>query len=380
VIDATPAWPVLHDAQRAVLVEMIVHGPQPRVELARRLGLSRNSLSRLTRELLDLGFIEEGDSQPRATRGRPPELVNIRKDAAHFLGIKLTGDALYAVVTNLESEVVESSETSLHELDVTSVLSLITTTASDMLRDVERPAAIGVCLAGDVEDLGGTQLIVGSTFLGWDAPVPLARLVAQSTGLPATVSNDVEALTAAHHWFGAGVGRESLVLVAVGAGVGAGIVVGDQLHRGAHARQGKIGHIIVPATSSRRCALGHLGCADALVTMPGIAASAGLGAGQYEVALSRARVGDAQALSAFQDAATALGAIVAQYVNVLDPAKVIITGEGVDMVEFARDRFELALADRLDPRAARSVEIEFQSFRFADYAWGAAITAIRARV
>lgn len=374
------AWPALHDAQRAVLIEMIVNGSQPRVELARTLGLSRTSLTRLTKELIDLGFIEEGGSQMSASRGRPRELMNVVKDSAHFFGVKLTGDALYAVVTNLGSEVVDSREIPLVDRDVASVVELLGLTADAMLADHFRPGAIGVCLAGDVETIEGDEYIIGSAFLGWDDPVPLARLVSHATGLPATVANDVQALTAAHHWFGVGVGKSPLVVLAVGAGSGTGIVVGDDLVSGAHARQGKIGHIIVDAEGERRCTLGHRGCAGALVTMPGIAANAGAERHEYATVLERARAGDAGALLAFRDAATALGAIVAQFVNVIDPEKVIITGEGIDMVEFARDRFEQSYADRLDARAARDVEIDVHPFQFSHYAWGAAITAIRARV
>lgn len=380
MIDAVSPWPALHEAQRAVLGELIVHGAQPRVELARKLDLSRTSLTRITRELVDLGFVEEGESIQRASRGRPPELVGVRKDSAHFVGIKLTGDALYAALTNLGAEVLADREVALGQRDVASVVELIASTAEDLLRGADRPGAIGVCLAGDVELIEGTPFIVGSSFLGWEDPVPLARLVGRATGLPVTVSNDVQALTAAHHWFGVGVGRRSLVVLAVGAGIGTGLVVDDEAVIGAHGRQGKIGHLIIDAEGERRCSLGHRGCADALVTMPGIALNAGAERSAYQEVLVAARTGDPTALVAFRDAATALGAIVAQFVNVLDPEKVIVTGEGIDMVDLAPGRFEESYAERLDPRAARDVEIEVHRFRFGHYAWGAAITAIRDRL
>lgn len=373
-----PAWPELHEAQRAVLVEMIVHGSSPRAELARTLGLSRASLTRLTRELMAFGFIEEDGSTRPSARGRPPAPVDIRKDAAHFVGVKLTGEALYAVVTNLASEVIADREVPIVDRGVEAVVRLIAGTADDLLAGSARPGAIGVCLAGEVEQIDGERQVVDSYFLGWQGTVPLAGMVAEATGLPTTVSNDVQALTAAHHWFGGGVGRRSLVVIGVGAGIGAGLVVADRLVEGAHDRQGKIGHIIVDAPGEVRCSRGHRGCANELVTMRGIVANAG--AADYPAVLAAARSGDAVALRAFEGAATALGAVVAQYANVLAPEKVIVTGEGIDMIEFARPAFDAALADRLDPRATPTLELEFPSFRFADYAWGAAITAIRDRV
>lgn len=371
------AWPELHDAQRAVLAALIAGGSQPRADIARALALSRTSLTRITRELIELGFVTVGETSRRPTRGRPVELIDLVPASAHFVGVKLTGDALYAVVTDLASQVVASKETDLAERDAASVVALISRTAHELLNGLDRPSAIGVCLAGDVELVDGDQCIVDSAFLGWEGPVPLARLIAEASGLPATVSNDVNALTAAHHWFGAGVGTRSLVVVGVGAGIGTGIVIENRLVTGAHGRQGKIGHIFVPARGTRRCALGHTGCANALVTMPGIAENAGHTLKEYPAVLAAARAGDPDALLAFEEASTALGAIVAHFINVLDPEKVVVTGEGIDMVELAPARLRAALADRLDPRASREVPVDVQPFAFDQYAWGAAITAIR---
>ena len=370
-------WPTLYQAQRAVLLEMLIHGPQPRVDLARTLGLSPPSLTRLARDLVEFGFLEEGHSQPRNVRGRPPEPLAILPDSAHFLGIELTGRALYAVVTNLSSHVVATREHILSSRKVEDVVALIADVAGDMLRDFARPAAIGVCLAGDVEQQAGRTMVVGSSFLHWSDPVPLGELVGGATGLPTSITNDVQALTAAHHWFGAGVGCRSLVVIAIGAGIGAGIVVADEIVNGAHSRQGKIGHVIADVRGTRTCQFGHAGCADAFVTMRGVAMDAGLGPDDYERAVALAREGDERAQMAFRDAATALGAVIAQFVNVIDPDKVIVTGEGIDMAELARDDLDRAVADRLDPRAARPPNIDVQGFVFEHYAWGAAITALR---
>jgi DNA-binding MarR family transcriptional regulator len=62
------AWPDLHDAQRTVLLELLINGSTSRAELARRTGLSRTSLTRLTRDLVELGFVTEGETN--APNGR----------------------------------------------------------------------------------------------------------------------------------------------------------------------------------------------------------------------------------------------------------------------------------------------------------------------
>ncbi|RYV51947.1 ROK family transcriptional regulator [Pengzhenrongella frigida] len=374
---ADQPWLGLNEGERAVVAELIGGGSQPRVQLARKLGLSRTSLTRITRELIDLKLVTESDRQQRAARGRPPEIIDLRVDAAHVVGVKLTGDDLYAVVTGLDSWVIANTHVTLTDRSVDGVVDLIASTADDLLRGRERPSAIGVCLAGDVDGVGADSEIVGSTFPGWAARVPMARMVSERTGLPATVTNDVTALATAHHWFGGGTGPKSLVVIVIGDGAGVGLVLDDRVVIGAHARQGKIGHLLVEAQGELRCPSGHRGCAETLVTMPGIAENAGMAPQDYPEVLARAREGEPRALSAFRDAASALGAIVAQFVNVLDPEKVIVTGEGTDLLELARPTFDAALRDRLDRRASHELALSVDPFHFGQYAEGAGITALR---
>lgn len=365
-------WPQLHDAQRRVLREVIIHGSQPRVELARTVGLSRTSLTRLAREMVDFGFLLEGETQRTPGRGRPRELLHLRPEAAHFLGIKLTGDHLYAVVTDLAAAVVDEHTEALTSTAVEDVADRIAAVAAQMLEGRVLAAAIGVCLAGTVRDRNGDQFVEGSRFLGWDS-VPLRRMLEQRTALPVTVTNDVVALTGAHHWFGAGVGASSIVLFGVGAGIGSGIVALDEVVRGAHGRAGRVGHARLDV-NGMPCALGHTSCVHGFVTIPAIEHNSGL---PYEEALDAAAVGERLAVRAFSLAARALGIVIAEAVNAVDPEKVLVTGEGADMVDLAGDAMRAGMAEYLEHVDVDSVVVERPEFRFAHYARGAAIAAMR---
>ena len=365
----------MYDGQRRVLRDLIVHGGHSRVEIARRLDVSRASLSRIARELIDLGFVTEGELQYSTTRGRPSELVHIRRDAAHFAGIKLTGTDLYAVVTDLGATVVAAHDEPLRSTEPADVADQIAQVASRMLADVPLAGALGVCLAGDVLDRDGLQLVERSTFLGWSS-TPLRALVGSRVGVPVTVSNDVVALTAGHHWFGAGVGAETLVVYGLGAGIGAGLVVQDEVHIGAHGHSGHVGHSRMDARG-RPCELGHVDCIHSFVTMGSICFNAGAEESDYPAVLARARSGEPVALRAFELAAEALGIAVATTVNTVDPEKVLITGEGVDMVALAPARLRAGLDAELEQVDSTSVVIEMPAFSFSDYARGAAVSAMR---
>ena len=365
-------WPDLHDAQRTVLLELLIHGSTSRAELARRTGLSRTSLTRLTRNLVELGFVTEGATNAPNGRGRPSEILNLESASANFAGIKLTGEALYAVVTDLHANVVAIEEQPLVSRSVPDVVDQIAGIVARFRQTHPRLTSVGVCLAGDVEQVRGTSVVIGSHFLGWD-DVPLASLVEAQTGLPVAISNDVQALTAAHHWFGAGVGRSSLVLIGLGAGIGAAIVVNDELVGGSHGHPGKVGHL--PARhGGPLCSRGHAGCVSAYVTIPAMLQRAG--ETTIERVFERAAAGDRVAQGVIDDAGYALGVVMAQLMNVIDPEKVIVTGEGLAVARAGHSAMDAAITERLDLAAERS-EVEVVDFAFADYAWAAAISAIR---
>jgi predicted NBD/HSP70 family sugar kinase len=366
------AWPELHEAQRAVLLDVLIHGSRSRADLARRTGLSRATLSRISRDLVELGLVSEGDAAPPTGRGRPSEILRVRSGAARFVGIKLTGDALYAVLSDLDAQVLETMEVHLESQIVDDVVQLIATTVDSFMQRHDRVVAVGVCLAGDVEEIDGRSVLVDSNFLGWDN-VPLVDLVHAATGLPTAVANDVQALTVAHHWFGAGLGCHSMVLIGFGAGIGSGIVANDELVGGSRGHSGKISHTLV-GLSGAVCERGHQGCASAFVTIPAILRNSG--AADFETTLERFRGGEARAATAVGWAATALGEVVAQLINVVDPERVIITGEGLSIARLARGSFDSGVTNRLDP-ASEPSPIVLQDFDFSDYAWAAAIGAIR---
>jgi len=354
------------------VLEVLIHGSRSRADLSRRLGLSRTSLSRLSRELVDLGIVVEGEIRPVAGRGRPSEMLLIRPEAASFVGVKLTGDTLYVAVADLHATVLHQQEEALQSREVGSVVAQIGAVVERLRADHPSVTAIGVCLAGDVDGSGGRELIVGSHFLGWDQ-VPLSDLVGDATGLPAVASNDVQSLTAAHHWFGAGVGLQSFAVIGLGMGIAAGIVVNGTIIKGARGHPGKVGHLPVTA-GGPSCDRGHVGCVSAYATAPAIIANAR--AEGYSDAVARARAGDPVAVAAFQGAGEALGAAIAAIVNLVDPEKVVVTGEGLPVLELAGTAVDRGMRDRLDP-AAEPVAVTRHEFDFGAYAWAAAITAIR---
>ncbi len=196
-----------------------------------------------------------------------------------------------------------------------------------------RPAALGVATAGVVDPDTGSIRSAVDTIKDWTG-VPIGPRLAQLTGLPTAVENDVHAMALAEVCCGAAQGAQSALLVAVGTGVGGAIVAEGRLRRGRTGTAGAIGHIPVQIDDedgARICSCGRAGHLEALASGPAIASSYASAAGLASVpalpAVGRAsRAGDATATAVIRTAGTALGRAIGGLCNVLDPDVVILAG------------------------------------------------------
>ncbi|WP_182066291.1 ROK family transcriptional regulator [Curtobacterium sp. ME12] len=370
----TEAWPALPDGSRLALREILIHGVLSRAEIARSLGLSRASLTRAMRVLVSQRLVVEVGTDVRGATGRPSELLQVSSGQWEFLGVKLTKDRLYAAVTDLGGRVLALHEEVIDDTAADSLAEQITAVL-ERLRDAH-PAicAIGVSLPGDVIVRAGESVVAASVFLGWHE-VPFARMLEERTGIATFTANDVHALTAKEHWFGAGAGRGSMVLVTVGEGLGLGLIANGQVSTGEHGRLGRIGHLPVLG-GGPDCGLGHAGCASSYLPSPVIVRNAGHEGKTYDQVVELARDGDEGALAAFEDAGRALGVLLATAVHIADPSAIVLTGDGLPVYDLARATVDESMRAALAPYT-EPVTVEVQPFEFSEWARAGAVLAIR---
>ncbi|OUD01608.1 ROK family transcriptional regulator [Streptomyces swartbergensis] len=374
------SWPPLSPGERAVAIEVLVHGPLSRTELARRLGLSAGSLTRLTKPLIESGLlveVAEAGVPAEARQGRPSTPLDVVADSWSFLGFKITEDMVYGVVTTLRSDIVARHDRPLTTHDPTEVADVLGEMTAELTRDHPRLAGIGIGVGGFVQD----RAVVGeSPFLLW-RDVPLAELVEERTGLPVVVENDVAALVEAETWFGAGRGLDRFVVLTIGAGIGYGLVLGGKRVPCAEEDRGFGRHWIVdpngPLTPD-----GRRGSAVSLLTIPNIRYQIRAATGRdrtYEEILAAAAAGDPMPARVVAEAARALGTLVAQISNFVMPQKILLAGEGVGLMDVAGKTVEETVRDNRHPLAA-PVELETKVSDFHDWACGAAVLAIKVLV
>ncbi|MFE0888448.1 ROK family protein [Streptomyces rochei] len=374
------SWLPLSPGERSVAIEVLVHGPLSRTEIARRLDLSPGSLTRLTKPLIQEGLLveveEAGATEGR--QGRPSQPLDVVADSRHFLGFKITDDTVYGVLTTLRSEIVARLDRSLVARDPGEVADVLAGMTRELSRGRPRPAGLGIGVGGLVE---GRSVVGESPFLGWRG-VPLAALVEERTGLPVVVENDTAAFVEAETWFGAGRGLDRFVVLTIGAGLGYGLVLGGRrVPYSGDEDRGFGRHWILdpygPLTPD-----GRRGSAVSLLTIPNIRYQVRAATGRdvgYEEILASAAAGEPMPARVVGEAARALGILVAQIANFVMPQKILLAGEGVGLMKVAGDVVENTIRDNRHPRAA-PVVLETRVSDFHDWARGAAVLAIQVLV
>ncbi|MFE2496566.1 ROK family protein [Streptomyces scopuliridis] len=410
------SWAPLTPAERAVAIEVLTHGPISRTEIARRLDLSAGSLTRLTKPLIESGLLIE-DPAPVTTaaarQGRPSQPLDIVAESRYFAGFKITADAVYGVVTTLKSDIVADRTVPLHTHDPDQVADLLHTMTEEFTAAFPRLSGIGVGVGGHVDSRadsraadgrvgdgragevrtgggrtgeartgdtpagGGRAGTVSSPFLGWRS-VPFADLLEQRTGLPVVVKNDVAALIESEAWFGAGRGLDRFAVLTIGAGIGYGLVIGGQLVRTRDGDHG-IGPRWIVSQNGPLTPDGDRGSVVSFLAIPSIRYQVRAATGRdhtYDEILALAAAGDPMPARVLDEAARALGTVVAQIANFAMPQKILLAGEGVGLVDVAGPAIEEAIRANRDPFAA-PVPLETKISDFNDWARGAAVLAIQ---
>lgn len=381
-ISRAETFPVNTPAASQVFTTVLSQGPLARLEVARRVGLSAAAVTKAVRPLIEAGYLVEGaDDEARPALGRPANLVRVDGGRALFIGVKVTGDEIIGVLTDLCCRIRVARHVPLPDRAAKAVLASIADLVQDLLTEADGVPVLGlgVAVSGDVDRTEGT--VRYSPFLDW-RDVPLAELTALTTGLPVTVDNDVRALTVAEQWFGAGAGLSDFAVVTVGAGIGCGLVVHGRVVAGAHGVAGEIGHVTVDPNGPL-CHCGNRGCVEAIAGEAAIVRRireiTGVELADAAEALTLARRGVAGAREVYARAGEAIGRGIATVANLLGPERVIISGEGLAAYDLFAEQIRDAFVAAAFGSAAQC-DVQTRPLPFEEWARGAAATAIQSFV
>ncbi|MFI6375749.1 ROK family protein [Streptomyces sp. NPDC050546] len=316
-----------------------------RLELAERTGLTPQAVSKITARLREDGLAAEAGRRA-STGGKPRTVLRLVPEAGHAVGVHLDRDEVRAVLVDLRGTVVGERRAPLDlGAGAPAVLTAVTEAVRETVAGVlpagldEALLGAGVALPGPL-DHGRGVLHRVTGFPEWDG-FPLREALAERLGVPVVVDKDTNAAA-----LGLAAGGEggSFAYLHLGTGLGAGLVIGGTVHRGARTGAGEFGHQVIQLDGPP-CTCGDRGCVEALCL-------------------------DAVARGDTGEAARVLGAGAANLVGLLDIDVVLLGGRtvaaapeafvrgvGTVLEAWARRTGQRAVPVRVAPGGGRAVAV-----------------------
>ena len=363
-----------------ILNSIKTHGAIPRAEIARLTGLSPATVTGITAELIQDNLVfekESGDS----SGGRPPIMLAINPNGGCVVGIKVMEDHALGALTDLEASLLGKQSYPLTDTSPEGISRSLSELVAELLKMSENPVpnlmGVGVGLAGIVE--AGQGLVRQSPFFGWN-DVPLREMIQSRVNVPVYVDNDVNTLAFAEKWFGAGRGVDNFLVVTVGRGIGLGIVSNGQFNHGARGGAGEIGHTVIQP-GGELCACGKRGCLEMYASEPALLRQAAKAFEQGQLSslpntpeelIALAASGEKAAQEIFARAGVLLGQSIANLVNIFNPQRVLINGEGVRAGNWLFDPMRSAIDEHTMPGLRQDVSILVEPLGDDAWARGAA--------
>ena len=304
--------------------------PRTRAEIVKLTGLARSTVGARVDALLAAGLLS-ASGEAASTGGRPPARLAFNPDAGVVLGADLGATHALVALTDLRGRVVAEKA---FAIDISTgpgpVLDSVVRTGRRLLKGAGRGrddlAGVGVGLPGPVEHSTGRP-VLPPIMPGWDH-YDVAGHVSSSLGGPVLVDNDVNLMALGEH---ATVYPhvEHMIFVKVATGIGAGIISGGRLHRGAQGAAGDLGHVAALHGGDTPCTCGNVGCLEAVASGPAVVRALrerGVEAGDSGGLVRLAKQGDLVAAQAIREAGREIGYVLATCVSLFNPSVIAVGG------------------------------------------------------
>lgn len=331
------------DFNRSVILEAVRRSREglSRTELVDATGLSAQSVTNITRRLLEEQFIEEAGRTVQGP-GKPRTTLRLNPNSRYSIGVHLDPAVMTLVLLDLTGRVIARATRRVPVDDPRRIITamaeeieqLIVTTGTD--RSVI--TGIGLAAPGPLDAEHGT-VVDPPKLHSWHR-VPLRDSLAEATGLRVILEKDTTAAAVAELWTGDHHSNGSFLLIYLGIGIGAALVIDGVIVRGSSRNAGEIGHIIVDPDGPE-CTCGRRGCVEVVCTPQAIierAERAGVFAddrvgsdpesvdSRFTELCARAASGDYGAAEILTEAAGHLSVLISALTNMLDVDCVVLGG------------------------------------------------------
>ena len=344
--------------QQLVLRALHDHSPRSRADLARLTGLTRTSVGDLVGTLIDDGLIEEV-GRGKSSGGKSPILLRVAPDGRHLIGLDLGEAQFRGAVVNLRGEILRSIRLPLEGRNGDATVELVFELVDALRADDRCPLlGIGIGAPGVIDSSTGT--VRWSVNLNW-AELRLGPMLEQRYGVPVVVANDSHAAALAELTFFRRPRPNNLIVIKVGRGIGAGIILNGQLFQGDGFGAGEFGHVSM-ANSGASCRCGREGCLETTTSMRALVDAAG--------AVEPSITDESGLVAAFSsgvtsvrgivlDAARELGVAVGWLIGTLNVRHVLLVGPVAEFGDEWLGEVRRCARSSVLALLARDTEIEF---------------------
>ena len=331
-----------HANAQSILKLLRETGACSRADLVRASGLSAPTVTNVVKDLLAENLIEplgEGES----SGGRPPDMIRFKAERGCLLGVEISAQSLRFLLTDLDGGEIDTHEFSLEKQKTTpeAICGYIGDGLRLMLRRQKKTRdqllalVVGVPAITNVQE--GVVLSI-STLEQWRS-VPLRAMLKKVVDCLVIVENDTNLAAQGERYRGAAREERDFVFISIGANVGAGIVLGGQIHHGSEWSAGEIAYLRLPYISRRKPTIHEFGELETVLTTSGILKSwqeANKTAGKTPrgkqkidglSVLDLAQEGDIAAGKIVQQRADMVADIVINLSLILNPGLILLGGE-----------------------------------------------------
>jgi predicted NBD/HSP70 family sugar kinase len=314
------------------IFQRIRRGPTSRAEIARATGLARSTVSQRIGALVDLGLIVE-DSDARSTGGRPATRLRVNETGGLVLAADLGANHDRLTVSDLAGHVLaeHTARRSIAqgpERILGWVRDNFLAQLAQLGRGVGQVIGVGIGVPGPVEFAAG-RAVKPPIMPGWHGVTIADHFADAFPGVAILVDNDVNIMAVGEHrsrW----PEESELIFVKVATGIGAGIISGGRLQRGAQGAAGDIGHLRASEYVDEICACGNAGCIEAVASGSALARRLRTLGHETEDATDVVRLvqnGQPDAVRLVREAGRLLGEVLAHAVTLLNPSVLVIGGD-----------------------------------------------------
>lgn len=324
-----------------ILNKIRTDAPISRAEIAKKTKLTPPTVGNNVKELIEQGIVKESNLG-ESKGGRKPTMLLINHKSFYVIGVDAGPETVVCILTDLAGNVIERSTSKLHlPISNKEFLAVLKNGIRTIIQNssiaFEKIIGIGVAMHGVVEVQTGTSLFSPNLRL---TNIPIKQVLEKEFDLEVKVENDARAMALGEAWFGDHGDLNHMLVVNIGRGVGAGLVVNGKLFHGSQDIAGEVGHMTIDLNGDR-CECGNRGCLQTFVSGPAIAriAKKTLNSINHkevtgEKIFEWAVLGNEECINILENTGRIIGIGLTNLIHVINPEKIILGGGVTKAAEF----------------------------------------------